>query len=96
MEISGLVYELRPSGDWTVQSAETLPAVLTAASGVSSAFASTLVPEPSRLGVSAGPVPRDEVEQGLGPDALDPSGSGYMLAPLILATYQSVNCPLAE
>ena len=47
-----------------VQSAETLPgnvpAVLTAASGVSSAFLSTLVPEASRLGVSAGPVPRDE------------------------------------
>ena len=50
----------------------------------------------SRLGVSAGPIPRDEVEQGLGPDALDPSGSGYILAPLTLTTSQSVNCPLAE
>ena len=50
----------------------------------------------SRLGVSAGPIPRDEVEQSLGPEALDPSGSGYILAPLTLTTSQSVNCPLAE
>ena len=52
-----------------VQSDEILlddvPDVLTAASGVSSAFLSTLVPEASRLGVSAGPVPRDE--GGAGP-----------------------------
>ena len=53
------------SWEWTVQSAETLlgnvPTVLTAASGVSSAeFLSSLVPEASRLGVSARPFPRDE------------------------------------
>ena len=86
MEISGLVYELCPCGDWTFPSAETLPAVLTAASGVSSVFPSILVPESSQLRVSTGPVPRDEMEQGLGPDALDPSGTGYILAPLTMAT----------
>ena len=52
------------SWEWTVQSAETLlgdvPTVLTAASGMSSAFLFSLIPEASRLGVSAGPVPRDE------------------------------------
>ena len=54
---------------------------------MSSAFLSTLVPEPTAgWGLSAGPVHRDEVEQGLGPDALDPSGTGYILAPLTLAT----------
>ena len=63
---------------------------------MSSAFLSTLVPEPTAgWGLSAGPVHRDEVEQGLGPDALDPSGSGYILAPLTLTTSQLVNCPLA-
>ena len=68
-----------------VQSVETspgdVPPVLTATSGVSSAFLSTLIPEARRLGVSAGPVPRDELEQGLGLDAFGPSGSGYILAP---------------
>ena len=57
------------SWEWTVQPAETFPGngpiVLTAASGMSSAFLSSLVPEASRLGVSAGPVPRDE--GGAGP-----------------------------
>ena len=52
------------SWEWTVQSVETLlgdvPTVLTAASGMSSAFLFSLIPEASRLGVSAGPVPRDE------------------------------------
>ena len=51
-------------GDWILQSAETLPsdvpAVLTAASGVSSAFLSTLIPEASRLRVSTWSIHRDE------------------------------------
>ena len=46
--------------------------------------------------MSAGLVPREEVDQGLGPDALDPSGTGYILGPLTLATSQSVNGPLAK
>ena len=36
------------------------------------------------------------VGQGRGPDALGPSGSGYILNLLTLTTSQSVNCPLAE
>ena len=40
--------------------------------------------------------PEMRVEQGLGPDALDPSGSGYILNPLTLTTSQSVNYPLAK
>ena len=40
--------------------------------------------------------PEMRVEQGLGLDALGPSGNGYILAPLTLATSQSVNCPLAK
>ena len=83
-----------------VQSAETppgdVPTVLTATSGVSSAFLSTLIPEASRLGLRPGPVPRDEMEQGLGLDAFGPSWSGYILAPLTLAMSQSVSCPLAK
>lgn len=67
-------------GDWTVQSAETLPAVLTAASGVSSALASHPSQSPAGWGECRTLPPGDEVEQGLGPDALDLQ-SGYMLAP---------------
>ena len=40
--------------------------------------------------------PEMRVEQGLGQDVLGPSGSGYILTTLTLATSQSVNCPLAK
>ena len=59
-------------------------------------FSPTHVPEASSLWVNAGLVPREEVDQGLGPEALDPSGTGYLLAPLTLAISQSVNGPLAK
>lgn len=91
LEISGTIYEPCPVC-W--DSPGDIPAVLTATSGVSSAFLSTLIPEASRLGMRPGPVPRDD-EQGLGLDAFWPIME--WLHPLLtLAMSQSVNCPLAK
>ena len=50
----------------------------------------------SRLEVSAGPIPRDEGGAGSWTRCIWPSGNGYILTPLTLATSQSVNCPLAK
>ena len=59
-------------------------------------FSPTLIPEASRLGVSAGPVPRDEGGAGSWTRCTWPSGSGYILDPLTLATSQWTDCPLAQ
>ena len=53
-------------------------------------------PIPAGWGLVQGLSPEMRVGQGLGPEALGPSGSGYILTTLTLGTSQSVNWHLAK